>query len=51
MPFSGLPAKNAELAVVLETRGGNHVNEIIEKLTAIGFRCTLLGAEASVSPM
>ena len=49
--FSGLPAKNAELDVVLETRGGNHVNEIIEKLTAIGFRCTLLGAEASVSPM
>jgi threonine dehydratase len=49
--FSGLPAKNAELDVVLETRGGNHVNEIIEKLTAIGFRCTLLGAEATISPM
>ena len=49
--FSGLPAKHAELDVVLETRGGDHVNEIIEKLTAVGFRCTLLGADATVSPM
>ena len=49
--FSGLPAKNAELDVVLETRGAEHVEEIIEKLTAIGFRCTLLGAEATISPM
>ena len=49
--FSGLPAKNAELDVVLETRGGDHVNEIIEKLKAIGFRCTLLGADAASSPM
>lgn len=49
--FSGLPAKNAELDVVLETRGGEHVNEIIEKLTAAGFRCILLGAEATVSPL
>ena len=49
--FSGLPAKHAELDVVLETRGGDHVSEIIERLTAVGFRCTLLGAEATVSPM
>lgn len=49
--FSGLPAKNAELDVVLETRGGEHVNKIIEKLTAAGFRCILLGAEATVSPL
>ncbi len=49
--FSGLPAKNAELDVVLETRGGDHVNEIIEKLKAIGFRCTLLGADAASSPL
>ena len=49
--FSGLPAKHAELDVVLETRGGDHVNEIIEKLTAVGFRCTLLGADATASPM
>ncbi len=49
--FSGLPAKNAELDVVLETRGGDHVNEIIEKLKAIGFHCTLLGADAASSPM
>jgi threonine dehydratase len=49
--FSGLPAKHAELDVVIETRGAEHVSEIIEKLTAVGFRCTLLGAEASASPM
>jgi len=49
--FSGLPAKHAELDVVLETRGGDHVNEIIENLTAVGFRCTLLGADATASPM
>ena len=49
--FSGLPAKNAELDVVIETRGGDHVNEIIEKLTAVGFKCTLLGADSSISPM
>ena len=49
--FSGLPAKNAELDVVIETRGGDHVGEIIEKLTAVGFRCTLLGQEAASSPL
>ena len=49
--FSGLPAKNAELDVVIEARGGDHVSEIIEKLTAVGFRCTLLGAEAASSPL
>ncbi len=49
--FSGLPAQNAELDVVIEARGSDHVNEIIEKLTAVGFRCTLLGADATSSPM
>ena len=49
--FSGLPAKNAELDVVIETRGGDHVGEIIEKLTAVGFHCTLLGQEAASSPL
>ena len=49
--FSGLPAKNAELDVVIETRGGNHVNEIIEKLNAVGFRCNLLGTDAAVNPI
>ena len=49
--FSGLPAKNAELDVVIEARGSDHVNEIIEKLTAVGFRCTLLGTDATSSPM
>ncbi|MCH7931007.1 MAG: threonine ammonia-lyase [Proteobacteria bacterium] len=49
--FSGLPAKNADLDVVLETRDAGHVRDIMAKLTAIGFRCTLLGREATVSPM
>ena len=49
--FSGLPAKNADLDVVLETRDAEHVRDIMAKLTAIGFRCTLLGREATVSPM
>ena len=49
--FSGLPAKNADLDVVLETRDADHVRDIMAKLTAIGFRCTLLGREATVSPM
>ena len=49
--FSGLPAKTAELDVVIEARGSDHVNEIIDKLTAVGFRCTLLGADATSSPM
>ncbi len=49
--FSGLSAKNADLDVVLETRDAEHVRDIMAKLTAIGFRCTLLGREATVSPM
>ena len=49
--FSGLPAKHADLDVVLETRDADHVRDIMAKLTAIGFRCTLLGREAVGSPM
>ena len=49
--FSGLPAKNADLDVVLETRDADHVRDIMAKPTAIGFRCTLLGREAVGSPM
>jgi threonine dehydratase len=49
--FSGLPAKNADLDVVLDTRDADHVRDIMAKLTAIGFRCTLLGRDAVGSPM
>ncbi|MCH9018745.1 MAG: threonine ammonia-lyase [Proteobacteria bacterium] len=49
--FSGQPAKNADLDVVIETRDAEHVRDIMAKLTAGGFRCTLLGREATVSPM
>lgn len=49
--FSGLPAKNAELDVVLETRGAKHVQEIMEKLASFDFHCTLLGIEPPNRPM
>ena len=49
--FSGLPAKNAHLDVVLETRDADHVRDIMATLTTIGFSCVLLGSEAAVSPM
>jgi threonine dehydratase len=49
--FSGLPAKNADLDVVLETRDADHVRDIMAKLTAVGFRCALLGRDAVGSPM
>lgn len=49
--FSGLPAKNADLDVVLETRDADHVRDIMAKLSEIGFRCTLLGRDAVRSPM
>ncbi|MEE8275003.1 MAG: threonine ammonia-lyase, partial [Alphaproteobacteria bacterium] len=49
--FSGLPAKNADLDVVLETRDAEHVRDIMATLTAVGFRVTLLGTSAVVSPM
>ncbi len=49
--FSCLPAKNADLDVVIETRDAEHVRDIMAQLTAIGFRCTLLGSEAAMSPM
>ena len=49
--FSGQPAKNADLDVVIETRDAEHVRDIMAKLTAGGFRRTLLGREATMSPM
>ncbi len=49
--FSGLPAKQAGLDVVLETRDAEHVRDIMARLTAAGFRATLLGSDATSSPM
>ncbi len=49
--FSGLPAKQADLDIVIETRDAEHVRDIMAKLTAVGFRVTLLGTSAVVSPM
>ena len=49
--FSGLPVKNADLDVVIETRDAEHVRDIMAQLTAVGFRCTLLDSEAAMSPM
>ncbi|MFQ5959159.1 MAG: threonine ammonia-lyase [Alphaproteobacteria bacterium] len=49
--FSGLPAKQADLDIVVETRDAEHVRDIMAKLTAVGFRVTLLGTSAVVSPM
>ena len=49
--FSGLPVKNADLDVVLETRDADHVRDIMATLTAVGFHCTLLGRDAVGSPM
>ena len=49
--FSGLPAKQADLDIVIETRDAEHVRDIMAKLTAMGFRVMLLGTSAVVSPM
>ncbi len=49
--FSGLPAKQADLDIVVETRDAEHVRDIMARLTAVGFRVTLLGTSAVVSPM
>lgn len=40
--FHDVPAKLAKIDAVVETRGGDHVNEIIAALTARGFNVTLL---------
>ena len=49
--FSGLPAKEADLDVVIETRDRDHVRDVVTHLTAAGFPCTLLGTGATASPM
>ena len=47
--FSGLPAKQADLDVVIETRDPDHVHDIMTQLTAAGFRVSLLGSGESTS--
>jgi threonine dehydratase len=49
--FSELPAKHADLDIVIETRDAEHVRDIMVQLTAIGFRCTLLDSDATMSRM
>ncbi len=49
--FSGLPAKEADLDVVIQTNDTQHVHDVVGKLAAAGFRATLLGSETAVSPM
>ncbi len=49
--FSGLPVKNADLDVVIETRDAEHVRDIMARLSVIGFGCTLLDSDAAMSPM
>jgi threonine dehydratase len=40
--FHDVPAKQAKIDAVIETRGGDHVNEIITALTNRGFNVTIL---------
>ena len=42
--FSRLSAKSAELEVILETRGGGHLREIVNHLTATGYAVSVLDA-------
>ncbi len=49
--FSGLPAKHADLDVVIETHDAEHVRAIMAALAAAGLDVTLLDSDATVSPM
>ena len=49
--FSGLPAKHADLDVVIETHDAEHVRAIMAALAAAGLNATLLDSDATVSPM
>ena len=49
--FSGLPAKHADLDVVIETHDAEHVRAIMAALAAAGLDTTLLDSDATVSPM
>ena len=43
-----MPAKRADIDVVLETRSSEHVNEIITSLEQTGFPTRVLSAHSSV---
>jgi threonine dehydratase len=49
--FSGLPAKHADLDVVIETHDAEHVRAIMAALAAAGLNASLLDSDATVSPM
>ncbi len=49
--FSGLPAKQADLDVVIETHDAEHVRAIMAALAAAGLNATLLDSDVTVSPM
>jgi len=46
--FSVLPAKQADLDIVLETRDSDHVRDVMARLTAAGFRVSKLTSGAGV---
>jgi len=45
--FSSLPVKQADLDVVLETLDRDHINEIMSRLTAVGYLVRELGPDES----
>jgi threonine dehydratase len=45
--FSSLPVKQADLDVVLETLDRDHINDIMSRLTAVGFLVRELGPDES----
>ncbi len=44
--FRDVPAKRAELDAVVETRNAQHVREIVDRLTAAGYKARVLGNTA-----
>lgn len=48
--FTSLPLQSADVEFILLTRGIGHVNEIIAKLTADGYKSRLLGMPGNLMP-
>jgi threonine dehydratase len=44
--FTNLPLQSAEVEVVVQTRGAEHLREILERLAAGGYRAESLGIES-----
>ncbi|MCC7046910.1 MAG: threonine ammonia-lyase [Alphaproteobacteria bacterium] len=44
--FRDVPAKRAEIDAVVETRNAEHVRELVDRLTAAGFKTRVLGTTA-----